>query len=81
MNYEEDGKKIVYKTPNYTTSLSSVTIETDLFIDLGKWRKETGRLVERENDYVIRSRTSSADWLTIGGKGSIVSVVNGGKHS
>ncbi|GGC90219.1 hypothetical protein [Enterococcus wangshanyuanii] len=77
MNYEADEKKIVYKTPNYTTSLSSVTIETDLFIDLGKWRKETGRLVERENDYVIRSRTSSADWLTIGGKGSIVSVVNG----
>jgi ketosteroid isomerase-like protein len=77
MNYDREGQKIVYKTPNYTTSLSSVVIETNVFIDLGKWRKDTGRLVERESNYVIRSRTSSADWLTIGGKGSIVSVVIG----
>ena len=77
MNYDKEGQKIVYKTPNYTASMSSVTIETDLFIDLGQWRRDTNRLVERQDTYTVRSRTSSADWITIGGKGSIISVIAG----
>ncbi|MBO0451839.1 hypothetical protein [Candidatus Enterococcus murrayae] len=77
MYYEANGQKIVYKSPNFTVNLSSVTLQTDLYIDLGQWHKDTNRLVERKDSYSIRSRSSSADFITIGGKGSIVSVVNG----
>lgn len=75
MNYDSTTKSIYYKSAQYTVQIGSgVTIETDMYIDLGKWSKETGKLVERKDNYTITTKTD-ANSAAIGFTNKIVGSV------
>lgn len=73
MYYDPDEHAIRYYTNNYTIQLSSVDISIDLKIDLARWREDNPRdnMIIRKDSYSVRSVTSSADWIVIGGSGTI----------
>ncbi|EAE0774445.1 hypothetical protein AUZ40_16360, partial [Listeria monocytogenes] len=73
MGYDPDTHSITYYTPNYLIQLSSVDIAIDLKIDLARWKEDNPRdnMVIRKDNYSVRSVTTSADWIVIGGSGTI----------
>ncbi len=76
MNYDSKHKVIYYKTAQYTVQIASgIDIEVDMKIDLGKWAKDTGRLVERKSNYNISTKTD-ANSMAIGFTNKIVGSVS-----
>lgn len=76
MNYDSEDKTLYYKTSNYTVQLlSGIDIEVDMYIDLGQWSEDTGRLVERGPNYAVEAKTDSSG-LTIGFTNKIVGAIS-----
>lgn len=60
MNYDSKTGSIYYKTSQYTLQLlSGIDIEVDMYIDLGQWSKDTGKLIERKDNYSVQTKTDA----------------------
>lgn len=60
MNYDSKAGCIYFKTSQYTVQLASgVDMEVDMYIDLGQWSKDTGKLIERKDNYSIQTKTDA----------------------
>lgn len=69
--FDANENKIVYYGHTYSVTLSKILISLDLKIDLGQWKKDTGRLVERKDSYTIQARSSTVGAKYNGAAGAV----------